>query len=261
MTTLEKELGEVVLPLLLMEGAPKLTWPVLSDQLYVKCFKSIFESFASSSDEEYSTSAKFDEVPPVAPAAVFPINGQEESSGVTRQKFDLPVYCIIGSTSDSPMLLRVSDTVDQPNRGLPLFSKKEGAVKFLDTYEDGELTEPHHVEEFDVDKVNEFIELLEFCCKHAEIVMFDPPSGGNECSLLTQFKDGFVEAMERVKRTIYSGTLDLIYETHDEDGVEFFSMLVSSGKYVAGLSQNSTLFQGNTRQEAIDAFKVSLDSQ
>lgn len=252
LTDLEKELGRFVLTPMLMAKVPKLTWPVLSDQMLAQSTKAAAELYPELKRES-DPNAFAHLSPPITPKPVFPPKGR--STEVPRQEkfsFDPPVFVLIGSNTDSPLILPDPFSEQDEKYVVPVFSSNQLAEEFQNKA-DGMFNEPMMVEEFGIPKLGEFVEMLDFCGQVAYTVVFDLHTKHPKWTSLHHLRDCLTASLDRVERIMKSGARDLVYQLHDVDGLQFASALTSSGDYVAGFLPDGKTYSGRTRQEAVDA--------
>lgn len=253
LTDLEKELGRFVLTPMLMAKVPKLTWPVLSDQMLAQSTKAAAELYPELKRESAAPNASARLFPPITPKPVFPPKAR--SSEVPRQEkfsFDPPVFVLIGRNTDSPLILPDPFSEQVEKYVVPVFSSNELAEEF-NSKADGIFNEPMMIEEFGIPKLGVFVEMLDFCGRVAHAVVFDPHTEQPKWTSLHHLRDSLSASLDRVQRVIKSGAQNLVYQVHDVDGLQFASALTSSGDYVAGFLPDGKAYSGRTRQEAVDA--------
>lgn len=247
----EKELGQYVLPPLLFDEIPKLTWPILSNKLHVETFKSIFECY----DMEVVKKSEVNNTGPAKPAPMFPKVGGL-GDGTPKKPFTFPAFALVNKSDGKSASLPLKD--DSENRCfIPLFLRRDAATAFVKQH----LNHDFEVIEFDAPTVDDFQNLLDMACEYADFVVVDPADEVKEISVLFQFKSQFAEVIDRVKRVAKSGVSNLIYQTHRINEANCFSMLVSSGKYVAGVEGCTEVYEGITREAAIEKLTATMASQ
>ena len=254
LTDLEMELGKFVLTPLLLGTTPRLTWPLMSDQMLAQSIKTTANLYPELKRKPADGNDPASVLPTIGTKPVFPTKSSASPESPRHEKlsFDPPVYVLIGCNTDSPLILPDPFSEEDDKYVVPVFSTNDLAEEFQNKT-DGMFNEPMTIEEFGIPKLGMFVEMLDLCGQIAYAVVFDPHTDQPKWTPLQYFRDGLHESLDRVERVMKSGAHELIYQQHEVDGLKFTSALTSTGEYVAGFLPDGKTYSGSTRQEAVDA--------
>jgi hypothetical protein len=237
-----KELGDILLPLILIEDLG-VTYLMCSDLMLNKinvCYFSHFKDELECNIEQSNKSLE----------TIFPFGFFENSEEAYKLK--IPLYISESSLNLLPEISR-----PEKDCAFPIFTTYSDAQDFNNLIKHKRGNNVGKVLKFDVPELHRLILLLEEISQYVDIVSFDPTSHGRSCYMkLQHLKDAISSIINRQERIIQSGLQDKILKEHTTSIGIVKTALLSSGKYGAFQHPNDHVF-GKTRDEALEKYLKS----
>jgi len=244
-------LAEVILPGLLVPK-PRLTWIICSGTCMQAVGRRVFKPAIKrlhSAETDAEAVSRLDEV--LAP--MFPIKpGETEATPLTpKARFDLPMFGLVGEDHGGLMILDNPDAPADFKRIVVLFSSAENAQRFLESWDEDEVSQPQQIVEFDVPELTQLLDLLHAASEHAIALKLDPGDGTPYFTRVSDVIDNLETILDRVRRVFTSGMDAVMLQRHQVDSTEILSIQCHDGKYAAMIPPGGTIYFASTRNDAV----------
>lgn len=245
----DKELAAATLPGLFVDK-PRLTWMVCSETCIQHLGRKVLKP-SLSSIEPSTSEPEVDKKIEKALAPMFPRNQSDNAIETLKLKVDLPLFGLVGRDTNNLMIMNNPDAEDGVlKRVLCLFSSKERAIKFLNLWDEDELSRPQYVAEFGPLQQKCLVDLLDDVVEHCEVMTIDPDEGPPRLTLIVEFAENIRRILDRTRRIFATGADSIIIKKHGVGDDEVMSLYCHDGKYAAMHKPSGRIYFGKSREEA-----------
>ena len=173
----------------------------------------------------------------------------------------MPLYAI-ARRQDGQLLILSDDDADEPEGNemlfptvLLLFTKRRNAQDYLDSLGSGTAQANQEIAEFGPKNLGAFVDSLKNARQWTSIVVVDPGADSRAHVHLDGLVDGLEKVLDRVVRVFGSGLDRVILQKHALAGKQVMSMLTSEGRYAAMIPPDGKIYEGPTREVAVERLR------
>ncbi len=252
-TAADRRLADMILPGLL-STEPRLSWLLCSARCRAALVARIFDRPVAGPDSADEVGRQT--LAPVS-APLFPMGPGQESLGVPKMKFDLPIFGLTSGDGTPVTGSLPADDADEPGtRFVPLFTIKTDADRSQSAFTPaGGRTPSTRVQAFAAADVGRLVDFLRRAAERADYVAIDPSGEPLRLAPIDHVIGSLSAIWDRVRRAFASGLDSILFSRTTIGTREVFSMSCSDGSYAAHVLPDGVVHFGPTRDAAIAALR------